>query len=380
MVTRKLLKKAFLAPLAIARGSEDPAESTNTFRTATVRERSQSLFQQPPREVTRRRFWLTLTVAAVVAGAALCLLPLVGSTRIDYVRAFAGQSPDAEILFYARLPRVLLAMLAGGALAAAGALFQALLRDALATPYTLGVSSGASLGAVIAISLGLRTIAGLPAIWVMALAGAGTVLVLVLGIASEGRRMSSFTLLLAGVTINSICLACILFLQYLADFGQSFAIVRWLLGGIDAVEYSTLAWLAAAVILFLAYLMWKSRDWNLLAVGEEWAAARGVSASRLMLGGYLAGSFVAGSVTALTGPIGFVGLIVPHALRLRLGADHRLLIPCAFLTGAAFLAICDTLARTVLAPMEVPVGVITAMLGGPFFIWVLRSKRRSLWL
>ena len=192
--------------------------------------------------------------------------------------------------------------------------------------------------------------------------------------------MSSFTLLLAGVTINSICLACILFLQYLADFGQSFAIVRWLLGGIDAVEYPTLAWLAAAVFPFVAYLMWRSRDWNLLAVGEEWAAARGVSASRLMLGGYLAGSFVAGSVTALTGPIGFVGLIVPHALRLRLGADHRLLIPCAFFTGAAFLAVCDTLARTVLAPTEVPVGVITAMLGGPFFIWVLRSKRRSLWL
>ena len=136
--------------------------------------------------------------------------------------------------------------------------------------------------------------------------------------------MSSFTLLLAGVTINSICLACILFLQYLANFGQSFAIVRWLMGGIDAVEYSTLAWLAAVVFPFVAYLMWKSRDWNLLAVGEEWAAARGVSASRLMLAGYLAGSFVAGSVTALTGPIGFVGLIVPHALRLRLGADHRL--------------------------------------------------------
>lgn len=332
------------------------------------------------REVTRRRFWLTLAVTGALAGAALCLLPLVGSTRIDYARAFAGQSPDAEILFYARLPRVLLAMLAGGALAAAGVLFQALLRDALATPYTLGVSSGASLGAVIAISLGLRTIAGLPAIWVLALCGAGVVLVLVLGIASEGRRMSSFTLLLAGVTINSICLACILFLQYLANFGQSFAIVRWLLGGIDAVEYSTLAWLAAVVFPFVAYLMWKSRDWNLLAVGEEWAAARGVSASRLMLTGYLAGSFVAGSVTALTGPIGFVGLIVPHALRLRLGADHRLLIPCAFFTGAAFLAVCDTVARTVLAPTEVPVGVITAMLGGPFFIWVLRSKRRSLWL
>jgi len=305
-----------------------------------------------------RRFWLAVGVTA----------------------ALAGQSPDAEILFYARLPRVLLALMAGGALAVTGALFQALLRDALAEPYTLGVSSGASLGAVIAISAGWREIAGLPAIWVAALAGAAAVLAVVLGVATEGRRMSSFTLLLSGVTINSICLASILFLQYFADFGQSFAIVRWLLGGIDAVEYSTLAWLAAVVLPFAAYVTWKSRDWNLLAVGEEWAAARGVSTQKLMLTGYLAGSIMAGTLTSLTGPIGFVGLIVPHALRLRLGADHRLLIPCSFFLGAAFLAASDTLARTILAPTEVPVGVITAMMGGPFFIWLLRSKRRSLWL
>jgi len=332
------------------------------------------------REAAGRRFWPVVILSAAVAVAALLVLPLIGSAHISYARAFAGQSPDAEILFYARLPRVLLALLAGGALASAGTLFQALLRDALAEPYTLGVSSGASLGAVIAISAGLRKIAGLPAIWVAAFLGAGLVLLLVLGIASEGRRMSSFTLLLAGVTINSICLASILFLQYIADFGQSFAIVHWLLGGIDPVEYSTLAWLAFAVLAFVAYLFWRARDWNLMAVGEDWAAARGVNTSRLMLAGYLAGSFVTGSLTALTGPIGFVGLIVPHALRLKLGADHRLLIPCAFFGGAAFLALCDTLARTVLAPTEIPVGVITAMAGGPFFIWILRSKRRSLWL
>jgi iron complex transport system permease protein len=152
------------------------------------------------------------------------------------------------------------------------------------------------------------------------------------------------------------------------------------MGGIDAVEYSTLAWLAAGALPAVTLIFLKARDWNLMAVGEDWAAARGVNVSRLILTGYLLGSFVTGSVTALTGPIGFVGLIVPHALRLRLGADHRVLIPCSFLLGAAFLAVCDTLARTVLAPTEVPVGVVTALLGGPFFIWLLRSKRRSLWL
>jgi iron complex transport system permease protein len=334
----------------------------------------------PVRSVTPRRWLAIVCVSAAVAAAALAILPLIGSAPVDYGRAFAGLSPDAEILFYARLPRVLLGLLAGGALAVAGALFQALLRDALATPYTLGVSSGASLGAVLSISLGWQSAAGLPAIWLAAFGGAALTLALVLAVATEGRRMSSFTLLLAGVTINSICLACILFLQYLADFGQSFAIVRWLLGGIDAVEYSTLGWLAGAVLPFVIYLFWKARDWNLMMVGEEWAASRGVSTSRLMLTGYILGSLIAGSVTALTGPIGFIGLIVPHALRLRFGADHRLLIPCSFFVGAAFLAACDTVARTILAPTEVPVGVITAMLGGPFFIWLLRSRRRSLWL
>jgi iron complex transport system permease protein len=329
---------------------------------------------------TPRRFWAALGVSAAIAIATLCFAPLIGSASISFERAFAGHSPDKEIFFYTRLPRVLLALLAGGTLGVAGVLFQAMLRDALATPYTLGVSSGASLGAVLAICLGWREVAHLPAVWVSAFLGAALVLALVLGIATEGRRMSSFTLLLAGVSINTICLACILFLQYVATFGQTFAIVRWLMGGIDAVDYSTLGWLSAAVLPALLFVFARARDWNLMAVGEDWAAARGVNTSRLIVTGYLLGSLVTGSVTALTGPIGFVGLIVPHALRLRLGADHRVLIPCSFLIGASFLAICDTLARTALAPTEIPVGVVTALVGGPFFIWLLRSKRRSLWL
>jgi iron complex transport system permease protein len=122
-----------------------------------------------------------------------------------------------------------------------------------------------------------------------------------------------------------------------------------------------------------ALVFWQARSWNLMAVGEEWAGARGVNASRLMMIGYIAGSFMTASITAFTGPIGFIGLIVPHALRLAVGADHRVLIPCSFLTGAAFLIVCDTVARTILSPVEIPVGVITAMLGGPFFLWLLRG-------
>ena len=181
----------------------------------------------------------------------------------------------------------------------------------------------------------------------LSLAGAGAALLIVLGIAFEGRRLSSFTLLLAGVTMNSISLAIVLFLHNLASFSQSFAISRWLMGGLDAVEYSTLAWLAAAVIPVCALVIARSRQWNLLAVGEEWASSRGLSTTTYTVLGYIAGSFLTGIVTSLTGPIGFVGLIVPHALRLKLGADHRVLLPCSFLLGAAFLALCDTLSRTV---------------------------------
>jgi len=300
--------------------------------------------------------------------------PLIGSTRVSIAEALHGVSPHYEILFLARLPRVILAMLSGAALAITGVLFQCLLRDPLAEPYTLGVSSGASVGAVAAICLGFH------AIGIASLAGAAAVLFLVLTIAWEGQRLSSFTLLLAGVTMNSMSFAVILFLHNLANFSQSFAISRWLMGGIDAVDYSTLSWLAALVIPVALIVISQARQWNLMAIGEDWAASRGISTATYLALGYIAGAVLTGLVTALTGPIGFIGLIVPHALRLRLGADHRVLLPCSFLCGAAFLGLCDTLSRTVLAPTEIPVGVITALCGGPFFIWLLRSKRRSLWL
>ena len=323
---------------------------------------------------------MALAVCFALAAVVLIAAPLIGSTAASLPRALAGISPDREVLFELRLPRVILAMVAGACLSLAGALFQALLRDALATPYTLGVSSGAALGAVCSILLGFRLALPFPVQWLGAIVGAALVLGLVLRLASDGPRMSSFTLLLAGVTINSICLALILFLHNFATLMQSFSITRWLMGGIDPVDTATLVWILAVVTPVAGFVLWRAREWNLLAVGEEWAESRGVDVQSLLRLGYLAGSLLTGVVTAFTGPIGFVGLIVPHALRMRLGADHRVLLPCSFLLGAAFLAICDTVARTILAPAEVPVGVLTALLGGPFFIWLLRSRRRSLWL
>lgn len=320
-----------------------------------------------------------LAAAALAALAVMLVTPLAGPAHIDLLKAWRGEFPDAQMFFGVRWPRTLLAMLSGGALALAGVLFQALLRDPLASPFTLGVSSGASLGAVVMIVLGLHTVWGLPALWLGAAAGAMLVLVIVVSVAAEGRRVSSFTLLLAGVAINSIASSLIMLLHNLATVGQSFAIVHWLMGNIDPVPAPTLAGLALIVLPVSVVACATARHWNLMAVGEEWAAARGASPQRLLLGGYLAGSVLAAAVTAVTGPIGFVGLVVPHALRLRIGSDHRVLMPASFLVGGAFLALCDTAARTLLS-VELPVSVVTALVGGPVFIYLLRSRRRSLWL
>ena len=168
--------------------------------------------------------WKVLLGGVLLLALVMCVTPFLGSTSVDFGRAFGGESPDSEIFFYARLPRVLLAVLVGGALAVAGVLFQALVRDALADPYVLGVASGASLGAVLAICFGWRQVMGFSGIWVSASLGAAVVLFVVVGIATQGQRMSSFTLLLAGVTINSVCAAGMMLLHNLADFGQSFCL------------------------------------------------------------------------------------------------------------------------------------------------------------
>lgn len=330
--------------------------------------------------LTSQRFGRTVFAAVALLVIVVALAPLVGSTSISLTKALQGVSPDHEIFFDIRLTRTLLAAAAGGALALAGVIFQALLRDALATPFTLGVSNGAALGAVVAICFGWGAVGDFSALGISALVGALVVMFTVVSIASEGRRMSSFTLLLTGVTINSICMAAILFLHSMAGFNQSFAIVRWLMGGIESPRPMALALVGGGVLLALALTTWRANDLNLLAVGEEWALTRGTDVKTLMRFCFILGSFLTAVVTSMTGPIGFIGLITPHALRMLVGADHRLLVPASFCVGGAFLVVCDAFARTAMAPSEIPVGVITAMLGGPFFIWLLRSKRASLWL
>jgi iron complex transport system permease protein len=315
-----------------------------------------------------------IAIFAAVFLVAAVLLPLVGPFGLSLGRVWRHEEPDWSIFVQLRLSRVMLGLVAGGALALAGTLFQAMLRDALATPYTLGMSAGASLGAVVAIWYGWQQFAGVPAIWVASLAGAVVVLVLVVGGALRERRLSTFSLLLAGLAANSLCSAFIIVILGLAGTTKSFSIARWLIGSVDSVDYPALGTFAAVIAVAVVVVVRQAKAWNLVAVDPSWAATRGAQLTRLTLVGYSAGSVLTAATVALVGPIGFVGLVVPHLVRTRIGADHRVLMPCAFLGGGALLATCDAIGRVVAAPSEIPAGAVMALLGAPYLVWVLRRR------
>jgi iron complex transport system permease protein len=322
---------------------------------------------------TRRPVRWILGSAAIYILAA-CILPWIGPGAIRVDRVLAHAAPDYPVFVELRVSRTLLGLLAGGALALTGSLFQSMLRDSLATPYTLGVSAGAALGAVITIALDLDRLLGFPAAWAGAMAGAAGVLVTVAGASWKGGQLSGVRLLLCGVALNSICSAFILMINSLVHDRRSFSITQWLLGSVDAVSYRALTVFAIVVAAASGLVIAQARAWNLLAVGENWAASRGVDLRRLTIVGYCCGSVLTAGAIALTGPIGFVGLIVPHLVRSRISPDNRVLMPCSLLLGGVMLAVCDTIGRTVLAPEELPAGAVMALIGGPYLVWLVRRR------
>ncbi|WP_031499433.1 FecCD family ABC transporter permease [Bryobacter aggregatus] len=322
---------------------------------------------------SKRRAITTLLVSALAALAALAICPFLGGSGMDYGKLWRQESPDWAIFLNLRLPRAILALLSGGALASSGAMFQALLRDALATPDNLGVTAAASLGAVLSISLLDGAETSFPVVWLAAVAGAGLVALLISALAAT-RKFSPMSLLLTGIAVNAMCAAVIMLLHSLAGITRSFQITHWLMGGIDAVPYSTLAILALILTPLCFWVLLQARVLNVISFGETWAMGRGIDARKKTWQGFLVGTLLVGTTTAITGPIAFVGLIVPHLLRRMVGPDYRVLLPASLFGGGAFLILCDTIARTVLAPAEIPVGVITALLGGPFFVWLLWSR------
>ena len=283
-----------------------------------------------------------------------------------------SSGPAADIVLRVRLPRVLLAMGVGASLAVAGALFQALLRNPLADPFVLGVSGGAALGGTLVLSLGAGLGLGYAAVAPAAFAGAVLATLLLYAVAGTRGRLSATNLLLTGVVFNAFASAAIIFLASLAGLTETTTIFLWLIGSLEGARPEVAGWVGLFLMLGLAAALPMARGLNLLALGDEAAQQLGIDVERQKKLVLFATSLMVGAAVSAAGLIGFVGLIIPHLLRLLLGPDHRLLIPAAALGGAAFLVLCDTLARSLLGGGDLPVGAITALAGGPLFLWLLR--------
>src|SRR6478735_465720 len=329
----------------------------------------------------RGRIFTVLAGFAVFCGLVLLWAPTVGTTSISLSKAFDRSIPwdanvDAQIFFVARLPRVLAGALVGASLAAAGVVLQALLRNPLATPFTLGVSAGASLGAMLAVSTSLElSVLGITSIPLASFAGSLIATGIVYALAASQRRgLSTNVLLLAGVTLNAFFSALILFVQYLSDFAEALRAIRWMMGGLDVASYLPIVAALPFIVVSMIVFAVMPRTLNLLSLGSEAAAAKGVEVIRAQRLAFLSASLATGAAVSLGGPIGFIGIIVPHLARLMVGSDHRVVLPASALFGASFLLLCDLVARTVMAPLEIPVGVVTALIGGPFFLWLLVKR------
>ncbi|HEB91517.1 MAG TPA: iron ABC transporter permease [Deltaproteobacteria bacterium] len=296
----------------------------------------------------------------------------------DVLDVLVGRSEDRtarDILFRIRLPRVYLGLLVGAALAVAGTVFQALLRNPLADPYVLGVSGGAALAGIAVLALGSLVGLSTKAVPMAAFAGGLLATALLYHVSGGPGRSSPTSLLLTGVVFNAFASAGIVFLASVAGFFEGSRVFLWLIGHLSAVEVDAAGMVAASVGFGLGVALVLSKSLNLIALGDETATQLGVPVARHRRWLLLATSLMVGAAVAVSGLVGFVGLIVPHALRLVIGSDHRLLVPASALAGAGFLVLSDTLARSMLDGRELPVGAVTALVGGPLFIFLLRRAQ-----
>jgi iron complex transport system permease protein len=332
----------------------------------------QSVIQTP----AGARFWRALVVLTAVL-AALAILGLwAGSRSIDFT-ALRSDEAVRVLFFRLRLPRVVMAALVGSSLAVAGAALQALFRNPLADPATLGVSGGGAVGAAIAIALGWQErVSGVPLVFLASFGGALGAFLLVHRISRTGSLLLPGALLLAGVVVNLIASAAVLTIQYVTDASRALQILRWLIGSLDVIGFDIIWRMLLFLVPCWLVLLALARDLHLLAMGDDTAASLGVNVARTELVVHLVCSLLVGVTVAVGGAIAFVGLIVPHAVRLLFGEDVRIRLPGSLLLGAAFLIAADLVARTALAPNELPVGAITALLGGPAFLWLLHRRQR----
>ena len=341
----------------------------------------------------KRWAWWNLFLLVCLAGVALIALSR-GAVSIPVGRSWSilfhhflgwpagdGFSPrEISIILELRWPRILSGAVVGGGLALVGGVLQALLRNPLADPFVLGISSGAALGAVLAILFGLG--GGLLGSYLVpgtAFAAALLTIFLVYFIARTGGRVPLQTMLLAGVIVSSFFSAIIMFLISMTSDERLHSVTFWLMGSLEYMASQNVGFIFLYLLVGALFLLSRARDFNLLTLGEETALELGVDVERVKMTSFVFTSLITGAIVSGSGLIAFVGLIVPHMVRMIWGPDHRFLLPASMLAGAMFLIAADTLARTLLAPLEIPVGVITAITGAPFFIYILRKKGHAVY-
>jgi len=346
------------------------------------------------RSIVTHRRWLTVMVCLLCASAVVVIGSLrFGAESISYTDVvdifllwlrngparMESAEPNFMILMYVRLPRIILAFMVGACLATVGVGLQALLRNPLADPYVLGISSGAALGAALAMLIGAgTTIMAMSSLPLFAFIGGLLSIGIVYRIAVSYGHLPVHTLLLAGVVLNAVFSALIMFITSIMDPNRSFGMMSWLMGTLLAPDYPALGALAVYVGVGTTVLATQSTALNILTLGEESARSLGVEVERLKKMIFVIAALLTGAVVSVSGLIGFVGMVIPHAVRLFVGPDHRLLLPASALVGGMFLVIADALARTLLAPSEIPVGVVTALAGGPIFLYLLTRRKGGL--
>jgi iron complex transport system permease protein len=311
---------------------------------------------------------LLLGIASILI---ICVCPFFGMNVISPLELLHN-SLQTNIFFSLRLPRTFAAFLAGSGLSLCGMVFQAMFRNPLAEPFTLGVASGASCGAALTILFGFElNWFGISGTSIGAFSGAFVAIFFVYEFSKVSKKSDSFTMLLAGIAVSFMFSSILMFCQYLSNMRDSFQIVRWLMGGLEVFGYDSVIIMLIFIILGAIIIVWKLPELDHLLTGDDLAKSRGISVSKTKAYLLFATTLIVGIIVANCGPIGFVGLIIPYFARRYFVLNHRVLGPATFLIGGMFLLIADTFSRMIIAPAEIPVGVITAIFGAPFFLWIL---------
>ncbi len=328
----------------------------------------------------------TYTAAVIIVLILALISLLIGSSQIAVKDIFAFLSSSGDIsassrliLEEIRLPRIILSFIVGAGLAAAGTVFQGVIRNPMVDPYIIGISAGAGTGVMFALLLGLEVVFfSLNAVPAFAFLGALLTVVLVYQLAKVGGKLPVLTFLLAGVAVSFILNSVMSFLMVIRTENLQ-QIVYWLMGSLAGTTWSDIRMILPYFLVGLLVIIYYLKDLNIILLGEESAVHLGVNVERVKIVLLAAASLITASVVSVSGSIGFIGLVVPHIARMIIGPDHRKLLPLAVILGGAFLLITDSIARTVMAPLELPVGIITALAGGPYFIYLLRTKTKDIW-